>query len=217
MGVQVIYVFTHDSVFLGEDGPTHQPIEQLPSLRLIPGLEVWRPADALETAMAWSRALARSASPTALILTRQKLAPIERGASFDRSAVTRGGYVLDEAEGGLPEVVLVATGSEVALARDARKALQSAGVRARVVSMPCVEAFREQPLPYRESILPRSAKRVALEAARTEDWCELLGEDCLRIGMTRFGASAPLEPLAQHFGFTPAAVTERVMRFLGRA
>jgi len=217
MGVQVIYVFTHDSVFLGEDGPTHQPIEQLPSLRLIPGLEVWRPADALETAMAWTRALRRSAAPTALILTRQKLAPIERGASFDRSAVARGGYVLDEAEGGAPQVVLVATGSEVTLARDTRKQLQSAGVRARVVSMPCMEAFREQPLPYRESILPRSAKRVVLEAARTEDWCELLGEDCLRIGMTRFGASAPLEPLAQHFGFTPAAVTERVQRFLGRA
>jgi transketolase len=217
MGVQVIYVFTHDSIFLGEDGPTHQPIEQLPSLRLIPGLEIWRPADALETAMAWTRALRRTAAPTALILTRQKLAPIERAASFDRSAVGRGGYVLDEAEGGAPEVVLVATGSEVTLARDARTQLQSAGVRARVVSMPCVEAFREQPLPYRESVLPRGAKRVVLEAARTEDWCELLGEDCLRIGMTRFGASAPLEQLAQHFGFTPAAVTERVQRFLGRA
>lgn len=217
MGVQVIYVFTHDSIFLGEDGPTHQPIEQLPSLRLIPGLEVWRPADALETAMAWTRALRRTGAPTALILTRQKLAPIERAMSFDRSAVARGGYVLDEADGGAPEVVLVGTGSEVALARDARRALQGAGVRARVVSMPCVEAFREQPLPYRESVLPRGAKRVVLEAARTEDWCELLGEDCLRIGMTRFGASAPLEPLAQHFGFTPAAVTERVQRFLGRA
>jgi len=217
MGVQVIYVFTHDSLFLGEDGPTHQPIEQLPSLRLIPNLEVWRPADALETAMAWSRALRRTAAPTALILTRQKLPPIERGASFDRSEVARGGYVLDEAEGGAPEVVLVATGSEVALAREARTKLQGAGVRARVVSVPCMEAFREQPLPYRESVLPRGAKRVALEAARTEDWCELVGEDCLRIGMTRFGASAPAEQLAEHFGFTPAAVTERVQRFLGRA
>ena len=217
MGQRVIYVFTHDSVFLGEDGPTHQPIEQLPSLRLIPGLEVWRPADGLETAMAWTRALAREHAPTALILTRQKLPPIDRGAAFDRARVAQGGYVLDEADGGLAEVVLVATGSEVALAREARKRLQDAGVKARVVSMPCVEAFREQPEPYRESVLPREAKRVVIEAARTEGWCELLGQDCLRVGMTRFGASAPLEQLAQHFGFTPAAVTERVQRFLGRA
>jgi transketolase len=217
MGIQVIYVFTHDSIFLGEDGPTHQPIEQLPSLRLIPGLEVWRPADALETAMAWTRAIRRSSAPTALVLTRQKLAAIDRGPSFDRSAVARGGYILDEADGGAPEVLLVATGSEVALARETRKLLGKAGVRARVVSMPCVEAFREQPEPYRESVLPRAAKRVVLEAARTEEWCELLGQDCLRIGMTRFGASAPLPALAEHFGFTPAAVTERVQRWLQRA
>ncbi len=217
MGQRAIYVFTHDSIFLGEDGPTHQPIEQLPSLRLIPGLEVWRPADGLETALAWTRAIRREKAPTALILTRQKLPAIDRGASFDRGAILRGGYVLDEAEGGPAEVILVGTGSEVWLARETRKRLQLAQVRARVVSMPCVEAFREQPEPYRESVLPRAAKRVVIEAARTEDWCELLGQDCLRIGMTRFGASAPLQALQEHFGFTPASVTERVQRFLGRA
>ncbi len=217
MGIRVIYVFTHDSVFLGEDGPTHQSIEQIPSLRLIPGLEVWRPADALETAMAWARAIQRATAPTALILTRQKLKPVERPASFPRGEIWRGGYVLDEAEGGAPEVVLVATGSEVPLAREARKLLASGGLRARVVSMPCVEAFRAQPASYRELVLPREARHVVIEAARTEPWCEIVGEDCLRIGMTRFGASAPDAVLAERFGFTPAAVVERVQRWLGRA
>jgi transketolase len=217
MGIRVIYVFTHDSVFLGEDGPTHQPIEQLPSLRLIPGLEVWRPADALETAMSWARAIQRDLAPTALVLTRQKLAPVDRAASFDRREIWRGGYVLEEAEGGAPEVVLVATGSEVPLAREARKLLGVSGVRTRVVSMPCVEAFRAQPLPYREGVLPRGARFVVIEAAATAPWCELLGADCVRIGMNRFGASAPDVTLAEHFGFTPAGVVETVLRSLGRA
>ncbi len=218
MGIRVIYVFTHDSVFLGEDGPTHQPIEQLPSLRLIPGLEVWRPADALETAMAWTRAIQRASAPTALLLTRQKLKPVERAASFDRREIWRGGYVLEDSPGGAnPDVVLVATGSEVPLAREARTRLETSGVRARVVSMPCVEAFRSQPETYRESIIPSGTRRVVVEAARTDDWCELLGQDCLQIGMTRFGASAPAPVIAEHFGFTPDAVTERVQRWLGRA
>ncbi len=217
MGIRVIYVFTHDSVFLGEDGPTHQSIEQIPSLRLIPGLEVWRPADGLETAMAWARAIRRDAAPTALVLTRQKLRPVERAASFDRREIWRGGYVLEEADGGSPDVVLVATGSEVPLARDARKGLVAAGVRARVVSMPCVEAFRAQPRDYRDQVVPMGSRRVVIEVARTEPWCELLGQDCLRIGMTRFGASAPDSVLAERFGFTPAAVVELVRRWLGRA
>jgi len=217
MGVRVIYVFTHDSIFLGEDGPTHQPIEQLPSLRLIPGLEVWRPADGLETAMAWARAIGRDKGPTALVLTRQKLAPVERPASFDRREIWRGGYVLDEAGGGAPGVILVATGSEVPLAREAGKQLAAAGVPARVVSMPCVEAFRAQPESYRSAVLPRGARRVVIEAAGTEPWCALLGEDCLRIGMNRFGASAPLGALQEHFGFTPDALAENVQRWLGRA
>jgi transketolase len=217
MGLRVIYVFTHDSIFLGEDGPTHQPIEQLPSLRLIPGLEVWRPADALETAMAWARAIEREQAPTALILTRQKVAPVERPAAFDRREIRRGGYVVDEAPGGAPEVILVATGSEVALAREAGKRLGGAGIRARVVSMPCVEAFRAQPEAYRSGVLPPGPRRVVIEAAGTEPWCALLGEDCLRIGMSRFGASAPLSALQENFGFTPAAVVEKVQGWLGRA
>jgi transketolase len=217
MGIRVIYVFTHDSIFLGEDGPTHQSIEQLPSLRLIPGLEVWRPADALETAMAWARAIGRDKGPTALVLTRQKVAPVERPASFDRREIWRGGYVVDEGGGGSSDVILVATGSEVPLAREAGKQLAAAGVRARVVSMPCVEAFRAQPETYRSAVLPRGPRRVVIEAAGTEPWCALLGEDCLRIGMNRFGASAPLAALQEHFGFTPGAVVENVQRWLGRA
>jgi len=217
MGIRVIYVFTHDSIFLGEDGPTHQSIEQLPSLRLIPGLEVWRPADALETAMAWARAIGRDKGPTALVLTRQKVAPLERSASFDRRDIWRGGYVLDEGGGGASDVILVATGSEVSLAREAGKQLTAAGVGARVVSMPCVEAFRAQPETYRSAVLPRGPRRVVIEAAGTEPWCALLGEDCLRIGMNRFGASAPLAALQDHFGFTPGAVVENVQRWLGRA
>ena len=217
MKIRVIYVFTHDSVFLGEDGPTHQPIEQLPSLRLIPGLEVWRPADGLETAMAWARAIQRADAPTALILTRQKLDPVERRDGFDRREIWRGGYVLDDADGGAPDIVIVATGSEVPLARGARTKLEKEGIRARVVSMPCVEAFRAQAGPYREGVLSRSAKRAVIEAARTEPWCEILGEDCLRIGLNRFGASAPAPVIAEHLGFTPDAVAENMKRWLGRA
>jgi transketolase len=213
--VQVIYVFTHDSVFLGEDGPTHQPIEHLPSLRLIPGLEVWRPADGLETAMSWARAIQRDKAPTALALTRQKLPAIQRRDGFDRSEIARGGYVLDDSEGGPPEVTILATGSEVSLAREARNILQSSGgIRTRVVSMPCFEAFRLQPDAYRESVIPRGSRRVVIEASRIEPWCGLVGEDCLWIGLDRFGASAPAAVIAEKLGFTPPAVAERVRRWL---
>lgn len=215
--LRVVYVFTHDSVFLGEDGPTHQPIEQLPSLRLIPRLEVWRPADGLETAMAWARAIGRAHGPTALVLTRQKLAPVFRGDGFDRREILRGGYVLEESEGGLPEVVLVATGSEVPVAQEARERLERDGIRARVVSMPCVEAFRSEPESYRESVIPTVARRVVIEAARTGPWCEIVGESSLRIGLDQFGASAPASVLAGQLGFTAEAIVEKVKRWLGRA
>ena len=217
MKLRVIYVFTHDSVFLGEDGPTHQPIEQLPSLRLIPGLEVWRPADALETAMAWARAIGRGEAPTALLLTRQKLKPLSRRDGFDRGDVLRGGYVLEDAKGGSPDLVIVATGSEVPLAQEARKRLEAKGSSARVVSMPCVEAFRAEPEAYRESVIPSGARRVVIEAARTEPWCELLGSDCLRIGLNRFGASAPASAIAEHLGFTPESIVETIERWRGRS
>jgi transketolase len=214
MKLRAIYVFTHDSVFLGEDGPTHQPIEQLPSLRLIPNLEVWRPADGLETAMAWARAIRRDEAPTALILTRQKLSPVPRRDGFDRGEILRGGYVLEDSEGS-SDLVIVATGSEVPLAVAARGRLDAAGIRARVVSMPCVEAFRAEPRLYRDSVIPPRARRVVIEAARTEPWCEFLGEDCLRIGLSRFGASAPAGVIAEHLGFTPEAVVETIQRWLG--
>ena len=217
MGIRVIYVFTHDSVFLGEDGPTHQPVEQLPSLRLIPGLEVWRPADALETAMSWARAIQRDKAPTALVLTRQKVAPISRRDGFDRKDIWRGGYVLDEAEGKAPELTILATGSEVSLAREARKLLAAGGIRARVVSMPCFEAFRAQPESYRDSVIPEGSRRVVIEASRIEPWCELVGEDCLWIGLERFGASAPAPVIAEKLGFTPGAVAEKVQHWLKRA
>jgi transketolase len=209
-GLRVIYVFTHDSVFLGEDGPTHQPIEQLPSLRLIPNLDVWRPADGPETAAAWSAALRRADGPTALALTRQKLAPI--GGSADLAA--RGGYVLRDASAAEPGVTLVASGSETPLAVSAAALLETRGIAARVISMPCVEAFQRQPEDYRKRVLPPGGRFVVIEAAQTDPWCALVGAEALRIGLDRFGASAPAEVIAKELGFTPEAVADRVLRWL---
>jgi transketolase len=209
--LRVVYVFTHDSIFLGEDGPTHQPIEQLPSLRLIPDLEVWRPADGLETAIAWSEALRRESAPTALVLTRQKLAALESLDAAPRDArragAKRGGYVV-AAPAPAPgaaraHVTLVASGSETPLALEARRLLEARGVPARVVSMPCVERFERQPAEYREAVLPAGARIVVIEAAATGPWCAAVGRDALRIGLTRFGASAPAEVLAEKFALTP--------------
>ncbi|HYJ32428.1 MAG TPA: transketolase [Candidatus Binatia bacterium] len=215
-GLRSIFLFTHDSVFLGEDGPTHQPIEQAPALRLMPNLHVWRPADGLETAMAWAGALTREGGPTALLLTRQKLAPLARPAGFDRGQVARGGYILAEAEGGKPNVVLVATGSEVPLAAGARSDLSARGIRARVVSIPCVERFEAEPESYRRSVLPDGVPTVVIEAARTEPWAAIVGKDALRIGLSRYGASAPADVIAKELGFTPDAVAARVARWLER-
>ena len=213
-GLRVVFVFTHDSIFLGEDGPTHQPVEQLPALRLIPNLEVWRPADGPETALAWAAALRRSRGPTALILTRQKTGVLDRTGGVDPDAILRGGYVAREAVGGRPHVVLVATGSEVALAMAAAGLLEERGVPARVVSVPCVERFQEQPEPYRRTVIPAGARITVVEAAETSPWCAVVGADALRIGLSRFGASAPLEDLARELGFTPQAVADRVAGWL---
>ena len=209
-GLRVVYVFTHDSIFLGEDGPTHQPVEQLPALRLIPNLEVWRPADGPETALAWAAALRRSRGPAALVLTRQKTAPVALKGGVDRDAILRGGYVAREAVAGRPHVVLVATGSEVSLAMEAAAILEERGVPARVVSVPCVERFQEQPEAYRRSVIPAGARIAVVEAAETSPWCAVVGAEALRIGLSRFGASAPLEDLTREFGFTPLAVADRV-------
>jgi transketolase len=216
-GLRSIFVFTHDSVLLGEDGPTHQPIEQLPSLRLIPNLHVWRPADGLETAVAWASALRRPDGPTAIVLTRQKTAAIARSQGFDRAVVRKGGYVLEEADGGKPSVILVATGSEVGLASAARAVLARSKIRARVVSIPCVERFAAESESYRRAVLPDGARVAVIEAARADPWAAIVGKDALRIGLARFGASAPAEAIARELRFTPEAVAADVLAWLTSA
>ena len=208
MSQQAVYVFTHDSIFLGEDGPTHQPIEQLWSLRLIPNLEVWRPADGPETAIAWAAALRRTKGPTVLALSRQKLPALPRRA--DASDIARGGYVVVDAPA--PALTFVATGSEVGLAVSAASLL---GTPVRVVSMPCVERFLAQPAEWRESVLPVGGPVVTLEAGRTAAWGSVTGaRPALHLGIDHFGASAPAGDLAKHFGFTPESVVERVTAWL---
>ena len=213
-GLRAVFVFTHDSVFLGEDGPTHQPVEHVPSLRLIPNLDVWRPADGLETAVAWASALERRDGPSALVLTRQKTAALPHDVAFDRAAIRFGGYVLADSEGDRPRVILVATGSEVGLALAARAILAPLAIDARVVSMPCVERFLAAPESYRRTVLPPGARLVTIEAARTSGWAAIAGLDSLRIGIDRFGASAPAEVIAQELGLTPEPVAERIAPWL---
>jgi transketolase len=210
MKLHVIYVFTHDSIFLGEDGPTHQPIGQLASLRAIPNLTVIRPADANETAEAWRAALQHRHGPVALALTRQALPILEETAQRAREGLPRGAYVLADPPEGDPEIILLATGSEVALALEANRQLAAKGIRARVVSMPCWELFDEQPREYRESVLPPALrKRLAIEAAAPLGWHKYVGLEGQIHGLERFGASAPYKDLAKAFGFTPEVVAER--------
>jgi transketolase len=202
-GIHSIYVFTHDSVFLGEDGPTHQPIEQLATLRATPNCYVVRPADSLETLEAWKLALARKGAPWALVLTRQKVPFL--GARD--AAVSRGAYVLSDADGGNPDLLLIATGSEVSLAVDAKKILQDKGVRVRVVSMPCWELFDAQPQSYRDDVLPPSvAARMSIEAGATLGWSKYVGDRGFAFGIDHFGTSAPGADVARSFGFTPENV-----------
>jgi transketolase len=215
MGLQVVYVFTHDSIFVGEDGPTHQPVEQLSALRLIPGLQVIRPADGLETAMAWTMALRRADGPTALVLTRQKLPVIPRPAGFDPEQVVRGGYCVEDGGEG-PDVCILASGSEVALAGAAGNLLAAQGIVPRVVSVPCLETFMAQPSEYREALLPPGVPRVAVEAGRGALWWRLLGENGLFIGIEEFGASAPAEVMAEKYGLTPEQVAEKIREFVMR-
>jgi transketolase len=206
MGAPSIWVYTHDSIFLGEDGPTHQPIEHLASLRAMPNMWVIRPADAGETAEAWELALNRTDGPTCLILTRQGLPTLEREAG----GVRRGGYVLRSGT----DAVIVATGSEVSVALAAAESLQADGRSIRVVSMPCVEAFLAQDEAYRHDVVSPGMPVASLEAAATFGWQRFTGKDGLTIGIDRFGASAPAERLAEEFGFTPEAVAARVREWL---
>jgi len=203
----VIHVYTHDSIGLGEDGPTHQPVEHLATLRYIPNNDVWRPCDAVESAMAWKQAVLRKDGPSCLVFSRQNLPhqPRDEGQVLD---IARGGYVLKDSEGA-PDVILIATGSEVGLAVQAKAALDAEGIKARVVSMPCTEAFDRQDAAYREAVLPKSVrKRVAIEAGIADYWRKYVGLDGAVIGMTTFGASAPADKLFPHFGFTVDKVVE---------
>jgi transketolase len=215
MELPVIHLFTHDSIGLGEDGPTHQPVEQLASLRAIPGLDVIRPADANEVAEAWRAAIDRTHQPVALILTRQNVPVFDRSKYASAEGLHRGAYVLADADGGDPEVILIATGSEVALALAAYEELKGEGIRARVVSMPCCELFDRQDADYRNDVLPPAVTaRVSVEEASTLGWDRYVGSDGVKIGMHTFGTSAPLKDVQTKFGFTPDKVAEAAKELL---
>ena len=214
MRLHVVYVFTHDSIGLGEDGPTHQPIEMITALRAIPGLVVIRPADAAETAYAWQVALARRDGPVALILTRQGLPPIERPAKT-AEGLLKGAYVIAEEKGKLPAAILIATGSEVHVAIEAHAQLREEDIDVRVVSMPSQELFASEPARYREKILPVGVTaRLAIEAGAPDSWARWVGDTGDVIGMERFGASAPAERLFREFGFTARELVRRTKALL---
>ncbi len=212
MQAPVTYVWTHDSIGLGEDGPTHQPVEHLAALRAIPGLDVVRPADANETTVAWRTILENPHGPAGLCLTRQDVPVFPRGQQDDGTSwgsadsASRGGYVLLDAEGE-PEVLLVATGSEVQIAVDARERLAADGIRVRVVSMPCREWFDRQDAAYKDTVLPPTVKaRVSVEAAVAQGWREIVGDHGRSVSLEHYGASADYARLYQEFGFTAEAV-----------
>jgi transketolase len=214
---QVIYVFTHDSIGLGEDGPTHQPVEMLALLRAVPHLTLLRPADANETTEAWRVAIGHRGGPVAIALSRQNLAVFDRSKVSAAAGVARGAYVLSEAAGGRPEVILLASGSEVEIVLAAQEKLAARQIAARVVSVPSLELFAAQPESYRNEVLPPAVRRrVAVEAAHPMPWYRWVGDQGEVVGLTRFGASAPQERIYRELGFTPDAVAARVERLLGK-
>ena len=215
MKVPSIWVFTHDSVFVGEDGPTHQPVEHLAALRTIPNLLVIRPADGLETAAAWGLAIERRDGPTLIALSRQATPALTRPASFQASDLRRGGYVLRESDA-QSAITLIATGSEVGVVVDAAERLGALGLATRLVSMPAPQLFLEQPAEWRSRVLPAGGRRVSLEAGVTAYWRGIVGDAGLALGLDRFGESAPAPALAAHFGFTGEAVAMRVLDWAGR-
>jgi transketolase len=210
MKIRVVYVFTHDSIGLGEDGPTHQPVEHAASLRLIPNMDLWRPCDTVETAAAWGAALQRADGPTALLLSRQNLPFVKRESLAD---VSRGGYVLSDAA--LPRAVIIATGSEVQLALGAQKLLAGEGIAVRVVSMPSTTTFDRQPEDYQSSVLPSGVPRIAVEAGVSDFWRKYVGLEGRVVGIDRFGESAPAGDLFKHFGFTAEGVAAAVRKVFG--
>jgi transketolase len=210
MKLRVIHVFTHDSIGLGEDGPTHQSVEHVPSLRIIPQLDVWRPADGLETAVAWASAIARKDGPTALCLSRQNLPRLTDASMVEK--IRMGGYVL--AEGPDPRAIIVATGSETSLAIEAHQALAAQGISTRVVSMPCTNVFDRQPRSYQDGVLPLHLPTVAVEAAHPDFWRKYVGRTGAVVGIASFGESAPAKALYAHFGITTERVCEEVKGLL---
>jgi transketolase len=212
MGLPAIFVFTHDSFYVGEDGPTHQPIEQLSALRLIPDVDVLRPADSLECAGAWAHALLRTKGPTVIALSRQNLPALERPASFTPEQMLTGAYIVSDAAA--PDLVLIATGSEVSLAVAAKPLLEKAGHQVRVVSVLSLEAFSRQPVAAQQAVLGKGIRRVSIEAGRTTLWRAVVGLDGIAIGIDHYGASAPAEQLAEKFGFTPELVAKKVLASL---
>jgi transketolase len=218
MEIPTVYVLTHDSIGLGEDGPTHQPVEQLASLRAMPNMIVMRPGDANEVAEAWKTIIQMKHNPVALVLSRQALPTIDRSKYAAASGVAKGGYVLADAQGGKPEVILIGTGSELSLCVAAYEKLTGEGVRARVVSMPSTEIFDAQDAAYKNSVLPREVRaRVSVEAASVFGWERYVGSDGVIIGMTTFGASAPIKDLMKKFGFTTDKVIQAAKEALARA
>ncbi|MBI5120719.1 MAG: transketolase [Rhodospirillales bacterium] len=214
MGLRVVYVLTHDSIGLGEDGPTHQPVEHVASLRAIPNLTVFRPADAVETAECWQLAIENKAGPSALALSRQNLPTLRSDVAENKSA--KGGYVLAEAEGGARQVTIISTGSEVEIALQAREMLQADDIRAAVVSMPSWELFDRQPQAYKDGVLGQAGRRVAVEALSPFGWERYVGTPDAVIGMPGFGASAPADKLYAHFGITAGAVAAKAKQFAGQ-
>ncbi len=210
--LQTLFIFTHDSYAVGEDGPTHEPVEHVASLRLIPNNRVYRPADGLETGLSYYSALTHKKGPSTMIFTRQDLIPLEREASFSEQDVLKGGYILNGSEN--TDLVIVATGSEVSLAQQAAKLLAEKGKKARIVSMPCVELFLAQDKAYQDKVLPPGAKKVSIEAGVTTGWQKIVGSNGLCLGLDHYGASAPAGVLAEKFGFTPQAVCDKVEKFL---
>jgi transketolase len=217
MEIPAIWIFSHDSIGVGEDGPTHQPIEQLITLRAVPGLITLRPADANEVVEAWGVIMKLQKEPVALILTRQAVPTFDRAKYTSAAGVARGAYILADADSGKPQVILMATGSEVYLCIDAYEKLKAEGIRARVVSMPSWDLFERQEQSYRDRVLPPDVSaRVAVEMASTFGWAQYAGAKGRIIGMRTFGASAPLKDLQEKFGFTTEAVIQAARELLGK-
>ncbi len=212
MKQQVTYVFTHDSIFLGEDGPTHQPVEQLWTLRMVPNLDVFRPADAVECAAAWAHAMLRRTGPTALSLTRHTVPALKRPEGFDLNEILNGGYVLSDDTD--LDLVLIATGSEVGDALEVKKILAASGKKVRVVSMPCVEAFLRLSSEKQEAVLPSGVRRASYELGVTSPWKAVTGLDGIEIGINDFGASAPYERLQTEYGVSAKQAAEKILQAL---